>query len=97
MMTALENLAHRHDCPRCGAAAGQLCKDVVAVLHVERYDLARAAIAAEYGPQDTPRSHFHECVRCGQTVITRADPPICKTCRKAEREPQGEAMPLFSF
>jgi hypothetical protein len=40
--------------------------------------------------------HFHDCVRCGQVVITRQDPPICQTCRKLEREPQGEAMRLFA-
>lgn len=41
-------------------------------------------------------SHFHSCARCGQVVITRADPPICETCRKVEREPQGEAVRLFT-
>jgi hypothetical protein len=40
--------------------------------------------------------HFHECVRCGQVVITRHDPPVCQTCRKLERrEAEGESMRLF--
>lgn len=39
--------------------------------------------------------HFHQCAQCGQTVITRQDPPICQTCRKLDRAPQGEAVRLF--
>jgi hypothetical protein len=71
--------------------------DVKPVLHVERYDLARAVIVAEHGPQDTPRNHFHDCTRCGQIVITRQDPPICKTCRAIQaRDDQTEVMQLFA-
>jgi predicted RNA-binding Zn-ribbon protein involved in translation (DUF1610 family) len=39
--------------------------------------------------------HFHPCSRCGQTVITRADPPVCETCRRLERRSQGETVRLF--
>lgn len=45
---------------------------------------------------DTPREHFHDCTRCGQTVITREAVPMCATCRKADRAPQGESMRLFT-
>jgi hypothetical protein len=45
---------------------------------------------------DTPADHFHDCTRCGQVVITRAAVPLCATCRKLERAPQGEAVRLFT-
>jgi hypothetical protein len=40
--------------------------------------------------------HFHDCARCGQTVITRAEVPLCATCRALDRAPQGEPMALFT-
>jgi hypothetical protein len=38
---------------------------------------------------------FKDCTRCGQTVITRAEVPICRTCRAIEARPQGERVRLF--
>lgn len=35
------------------------------------------------------------CPRCGQTMIATAT--ICDACRTVEREPQGEALPLFNL
>jgi hypothetical protein len=40
--------------------------------------------------------HFKSCSRCGQTVITRAEVPLCATCRAVERQPQGESVRLFN-
>lgn len=44
--------------------------------------------------------HFHACTRCGQTVITRAEVPMCATCKtitaRQDAAPQGEAMRLFA-
>jgi hypothetical protein len=47
---------------------------------------------------DHPRyhRHFHDCARCGQVVITRAAVPMCETCQKLARAPQGEPMRLFT-
>lgn len=39
--------------------------------------------------------HFKACARCGQTVITRADAPVCARCRALERESQGSSVRLF--
>jgi len=46
---------------------------------------------------------FTACTRCDQTMTTTygeyvhgAEPMVCDTCRKAEREPQGEAVRLFT-
>jgi hypothetical protein len=46
--------------------------------------------------EEAPTDHFRQCVRCGQTVITRADVPRCETCQRLERQPQGEATRLFT-
>lgn len=100
-MTALERLAHTLTCPECNAAPGALCVDVKPVLHLARYDAARAFIAGAHGPQTMPAApvkpanHFHDCSRCGQTVITREAVPMCATCRTIERRQQGETVRLF--
>jgi hypothetical protein len=47
-------------------------------------------------PVTRPGNDFRECVRCGQTVITRDDVPRCETCQRLERQPQGEATRLFT-
>ena len=39
--------------------------------------------------------HFKACARCGQTVITRADVPMCATCKAIAARPQGETVRLF--
>lgn len=39
--------------------------------------------------------HFKACARCGQTVITRADVPVCGVCADLARAPQGETVRLF--
>jgi hypothetical protein len=43
-----------------------------------------------------PADHFKSCSRCGQAVITRAEVPMCATCRAVDHEPQGEAVRLFT-
>jgi hypothetical protein len=39
--------------------------------------------------------HFQACARCGQTVITRGDVPMCGVCADRARAPQGETVRLF--
>lgn len=39
--------------------------------------------------------HFQACARCGQTVITRTDAPMCATCQALERRSQGSSVRLF--
>jgi hypothetical protein len=39
--------------------------------------------------------HFKACARCGQTVITRAETPVCGVCADLARAPQGETVRLF--
>jgi hypothetical protein len=87
-MTGLEILAHQFKCPECGAEPGALCVDVKPVLHLARYDVGRAAVVAEHGPQSKPG----ECPRCAQTSDTG---DVCQPCRRLERQPQGETVRLF--
>jgi PHP family Zn ribbon phosphoesterase len=73
-------------CPRCGCAA-----------RVGAHHSAHCVQCFTSFRTDTPaEDHFRQCVRCGQTVITRADVPRCETCQRLERQPQGEATRLFT-
>jgi predicted RNA-binding Zn-ribbon protein involved in translation (DUF1610 family) len=85
-------------CPRCGCAArvgAHHSAYCVQCFTSFRTDVDHHPDRSDSPMWHAPREHFHPCSRCGQTVITRADPPVCQTCRRLERRSQGETVRLF--
>ena len=65
-------------CPRCGCA----CR-------VQPHDHANCVQCFySFRPSATNGAdHFKACARCGQTVITRAEIPMCGTCKAISEDP----------